>query len=295
MQQIPLHLLKSLVTVAESSSLEEAAKKIGISQPGLTKQLQQLEVLLPHALFVNEGKKKRLTLFGLELVEQLKDRLKGIDDMIKQTCDRFAKPEESTVRIVGGIGVLIRIMGDLNFPGRLVFKDLSNEKAIKAIADRTADIGISYLTHDSLDVIGKPLHKETFKLVIPKKLLPSAPANLEKALKLVQKLPCLSYKTPDEIMISVFKHYKLDTENLNVKRTFSNFESLVTMANLGLGWAMVPRQFQIDLEKHWVFSIPPSLHPARQFYLYYRKEMAKTAWFKLLRMEIETCYRNEVS
>lgn len=290
-QNIPIHLLKALTVVSESNSLLEAATLLGITQPGLSKQLQLLETLLPHKVFVIEGKRKCLTPFGIELVNQVKAKMEGLDFVVHQTCERFSKPEDSTVKIIGRVGVLDLFSAKLKFPGRLIFTDAANSEVIKAVLTQKAEIGITYLEYDSLDIISKPLYKEKFKLIVPKKFLSESPSNLKKAFEKLKAYPCLTYKDPDELFNIILSKFNLETSELDIMRTTANFESIIAMTNNGMGWSIVPRHFIINQSNVYSLDIPSSLHPTRQFYLYFRKEMARASWLKQLRLEIEQCFK----
>jgi DNA-binding transcriptional LysR family regulator len=58
LEKIPLDLLRSYVAFVESSNMVEAAAKLGVSQPLLTKHLQLLEEISDQPLFAFEGRKK---------------------------------------------------------------------------------------------------------------------------------------------------------------------------------------------------------------------------------------------
>ncbi|HEY8272056.1 MAG TPA: LysR family transcriptional regulator [Pseudobdellovibrionaceae bacterium] len=61
MENIPVHLLNAFVVFNESKSIGEAAVRLQITQPALSKQLKQLEERLPNAVFTFSGRKKVLT------------------------------------------------------------------------------------------------------------------------------------------------------------------------------------------------------------------------------------------
>jgi DNA-binding transcriptional LysR family regulator len=70
MKEIDLRLLRAAVAVAEELSFSRAAQKLHVSQPGLTKQIQELEAILHVSLFTRDRQRVRLTEAGRAFVEE---------------------------------------------------------------------------------------------------------------------------------------------------------------------------------------------------------------------------------
>ena len=64
LSHIPLYLIESFIIISESESLEEAGKKLQLTQSTLSKQMKLLESMLPFPLFTYQGRNKKLTRFG---------------------------------------------------------------------------------------------------------------------------------------------------------------------------------------------------------------------------------------
>ena len=70
MNEIDLRLMRAAVTVAEELNFGRAAKRLHISQPGLTKQIQDLEGFLKTRLFERDHQKVTLTEAGRAFVAE---------------------------------------------------------------------------------------------------------------------------------------------------------------------------------------------------------------------------------
>jgi len=54
-------MLRSLISVVETGSITETARRLGRTQPAITLQLQRLEELTGKAIFIHEGRRLFLT------------------------------------------------------------------------------------------------------------------------------------------------------------------------------------------------------------------------------------------
>jgi DNA-binding transcriptional LysR family regulator len=72
MSQIDLRLIRAAVTVAEELSFSRAAVKLHVSQPALTKQIQDLEATLGVPLFIRDRQRVHMTDAGRAFVEESK-------------------------------------------------------------------------------------------------------------------------------------------------------------------------------------------------------------------------------
>jgi DNA-binding transcriptional LysR family regulator len=83
MVEIDLRLLRAAVIVAEELNISRAARKLGISQPGLTKQIQELEERVGVGLFERDTQKVKLTEAGHEFIAEARKCLLHRDRAIE--------------------------------------------------------------------------------------------------------------------------------------------------------------------------------------------------------------------
>lgn len=290
MEHIPIQLLNSFVTFNEAKNISDAANRLGISQPGLSKQLRQLEQRLPERIFTLRGRKKSLTPFGKELHQRIKDRIGNLQREIEVARTLHTSPDLVTLRIMGRRGILDRISSKLKFPGGLLFAESSSENVLKSLLNMKADIGLTHTLADTHELVAKSLFMEEFQLVIPKRLLTKRPALGRDLFAHLLEMPCLGYGTNDEILRSVFSFYSVNSQKMKLVRATENYLSLLDMVNANLGWTILPKYLRITEKFHWTIPVPTKAVPSRQFYLIYRPEFSTLPWFKELISEIQNCF-----
>ncbi|MBC1482658.1 LysR family transcriptional regulator [Listeria sp. FSL L7-1485] len=89
-----IRMLKYFLTVAEEQNITQAAKKLHITQPTLSRQIRDFEVNLQTALFVRKNKKLYLTEPGLFL----KKRAEEILELDEKTEQEFAKYQNALLK-----------------------------------------------------------------------------------------------------------------------------------------------------------------------------------------------------
>ncbi len=110
---IRLHHLRDLLAVVETGSLRAAARKLGLTQPSLTKSLRQLEEQTALALLVRSSHGVTLTSAGQRVVE----RARAIESEIRRTAEDLELLRGGAVRSVS-IGV--SMASPLEFVARAV-------------------------------------------------------------------------------------------------------------------------------------------------------------------------------
>ena len=290
MQKIPIHLIEAFITFSQAPNIQAAAERLGISQPALSKQLIALEKMLPQAVFTFRGRQKVLTTFGEELKTHLQSRLMGLQEVIEQTALNHADPSNSYVRIASRREILDRFADRLKFPGALQLIESSNTPTIAGILNRTIDFGIVHEVPDSSELVAKPLFRDHFMLVIPKKMMKTPPTKTKDLWKELTRLPCLCYKKPDEILTSICESNGVDFSQLNVTRVTANYLSVAKLVNAGVGWAAMPTHISTVSSNNHIIPVPLNTFPTRQFYGVYRQELKSAPWLKLLLAELNSCF-----
>lgn len=143
-----LSLLRSLVTVADAGAITEAAGRLGLTQPALTRRIQQLEQEFGAELLHRSRNGAELTELGA-LVEREARLLIDRYDSLKQAVASHKNVEGGTIRIGGGATAVSFLLPNAiaeyqrEFP-RVHFhvKEASSSEIAADVADGRLELGL---------------------------------------------------------------------------------------------------------------------------------------------------------
>ncbi|CAA0144904.1 LysR substrate-binding domain-containing protein [Tenacibaculum maritimum] len=172
--QLELRHLKYFLAVAESLHYRKAAETLYISQPGLSRQIKQLEDNLGIQLFERHNRKVELTKAGTYLKYEITRHLKDLDHIINH-----AKLLHKGIHGNLNLGYVGSAMQQLIPELLLKFKkehpsiifnlrEMDNRKQISKLLSKEIDIGFVRLDRAPKNLEGIPILKENFCLVLPK-------------------------------------------------------------------------------------------------------------------------------
>lgn len=168
-----LRHLSYFQAVAEELNFRKAAERLFISQPGLSRQIKQLEEELGVQLFERDKKHVELTVAGAYLKEEVDFVLNHLEST-KQQLLEIAAGREGELR-VGFLGSASnQVLPDLlkklslNFPKITTsLEELSNQMQVEMIQKDKLDLGFVRLASVPEDLEMKPVFRDTFSLVVP--------------------------------------------------------------------------------------------------------------------------------
>ncbi|MDX1364652.1 LysR family transcriptional regulator [Arenibacter latericius] len=171
--QIELRHFKYFLAVAEELHYRKAAEKLNISQPGLSRQIKQMEEILEVDLFVRSKKKVTLTAAGEYLKGEVEFILNHLE-VTKKQLKYVSQGDFGEVRI-GFLGsamqeLIPKLLINLKdkFPGiRTSLEEVSNNAQINALLKDRLDMGFVRLSRvpDGFNI--KPVYEDTFSVVLP--------------------------------------------------------------------------------------------------------------------------------
>lgn len=287
MERIPIHLWQAFIVFRESADMTDAARRLGMTQPALSKQLKSLQSRLPQPILRGEGKRRVPTDFGEALYRELRGRFAGLDEDVRDVTLRHAQGAPPRTRIHARREVLDRLIVGLRTESTLVLHEAGHAEILKAIESRTTDIAIDHQVPNSDQWIAKPLFVESFEFWIPKKLVPRRP---NEHLETLQELPALAYREEDELLQQAALGRGLDPRRLRATGITANYQSLRSWVILGRGWAVLPA-YLADDDGVWRLPISQRTLPSREFFAIYRREHAKARWLRETLTEIQAAFR----
>jgi DNA-binding transcriptional LysR family regulator len=130
-----LRHLRYFVAVAEEENVSRAASKLHVSQPGISRQIHDLEDEIGFLLFERSGKSVRLTAAGKIFFGEARDILQRAADAVKKARAGLASRAEINVGYAPSatVEILPRALRAFSgsFPGvRVILHDLSAKRLL---------------------------------------------------------------------------------------------------------------------------------------------------------------------
>lgn len=295
--------LQYVLAVAEHKNFTLAAEKCFVTQPTLSMQIQKVEEELKIQIFDRSKKPIQLTDIGQKIVNQAKN--------IVNEADRMQDIVEQQKGFIGGefrLGIIPTIMPTLlpmfltnfikKFPKvKLIIEELNTDEIIVKLKNGNLDAAIAAtpLTEEKLKEI--VLYYEPFVAYIPekhriadKKEIEVSDLNLDEIL-LLQDGHCFR-----DGILNLCKNQDVISAN-NFQIQSGSFETLIKLADEGLGLTLLPYLHTLDLNevdklklKH--FTDPK---PAREVSLIFPKTELKIQIIDALKQTISGVIRGAIA
>ena len=143
-----LRHLRYFVAVAEEENVSRAALKLHVSQPGISKQIHDLEDEIGFPLFERTGKSVQLSEAGKIFLVEARDVLQRAADAVKKARAGLASPAEINVGYApsGTVEILPRALRAFRgrFPGvQVALHDLSANEMLALLLQEKLDIALT--------------------------------------------------------------------------------------------------------------------------------------------------------
>jgi DNA-binding transcriptional LysR family regulator len=171
-QKMDLRHLKYFIAVAEELNIGRAALRLCISQPPLTRQIQQLEEELGVQLFIRTPRGVELTQAG----EMFREEATNIRALVEQAIERTKRAGQGKLGrldigifgtgILGTIPRLLQLFRDTNPDVVVSLHTLSKSEQIEALRQRRITIGFNRMLAPLPDITTELIMREPLYLVI---------------------------------------------------------------------------------------------------------------------------------
>lgn len=295
--------LKYMIAVAEAGNFTLAAEKSFVTQPTLSMQIQKLEDELGVQIFNRTKKPIRLTKVGSEILIQARKIIsesKRMEDVVAQ--------EKGFIGGSFSLGIIPTVMPTLlpmflntflkAYPKvNLKIEELTTESIIERLADGKLDAGIAATPLKHETIIERPLYYEPFVAYIPEnhRLSGSNEINVEdlenENVLLLEDGHC--FKNQVLSMCTIAKSGR--SKQFNLKS--GSFETLVNLANEGLGMTLVPFLNALNLSEKNTKNVIhfPAPSPAREISIIYPKSQLKLQIIEALKDSISGVVRGAIA
>ncbi|SMO40377.1 LysR family transcriptional regulator [Solitalea koreensis] len=258
--QIELRHLKYFQVLAEELKFRKAAERLYISQPGLSRQIKQMEELFNVSLFDRTKKKVELTPAGIYLKNEV-DYIFNHLDTIKQQLDNIAQGKETELRI-GFLGSAAqKVIPELVFrlskeyPGiRTILEELPNKLQIDLLEKNKLDMGFVRMQQFAEGISKHLIHQDTFSLVLPMDHPLTNPSY--ETIKSLSSEPFIFFSSEDspfyhDLIMGICEDHGFRPQ---VFHKSANALTIYKLVEEGLGIAIVPTglQYGYDLKVKFV-------------------------------------------
>ncbi|EKY07252.1 LysR family transcriptional regulator [Capnocytophaga sp. Marseille-Q4570] len=292
-----------VLAVAKYKNFTTAAEHSFVTQPTLSMQIQKLEEELGVIIFDRSKKPLQITEVGERIVKQAQvivNESERMNDIVAQ--EKGFIGGEFRVGIIPTVSPTLLPMFLTNFIKKypkvcLKIEEQTTENILKKIADGSYDAGILATPLHNPNIIEKPLYYEPFVAYIP----------VNHRLQNAKTIYSEDLDINDILMLEdghCFKDSVLNICNQDIiesKQHFQlksgSFETLVRLANEGLGMTLLPYLHTLELkekEKECVhYFVEP--YPAREISLIYHKNELKMQIIKALHDTISGVIRGAIA
>lgn len=239
-----LRQLEYIIALADTGQFVEAARECAVSQPALSKQIQQVEDMLEIKLFERSRPKVIVTPAGQEVVRRARRLLVDAHELVN-AASAVAGELSGTVRLgviptiapyglPGLLAKLRQIFPDTSF----AIQELQTEVLIKQLRTGGIDLGLLARPFDDTGLSGPDLITEPFVLVAPTGHPLSVPETIQiqdiagASLILMQDGHCLRDQAIDVC--------KVAGAPPATSVTAASVATLVRMVESGLGATLLP-------------------------------------------------------
>jgi LysR family transcriptional regulator, benzoate and cis,cis-muconate-responsive activator of ben and cat genes len=253
-----LRHIRYFIAVGKCLSFTKAASMLHVSQPPLSRQIQELEEEVGAALFDRTGKKTSLTAAGKYLLVEAERLLEGIEAACRNAK---AVAEESRALNVGCVSFFFTtsLMPFLEEyrkekPGLpLELRVMSTESQERALMTGTIDIGFvrSWIKEESLTY--EPIAEETLVIIYPKSAELSGSSAKDYLDALVGKpfigtVRATAAGLAEAIASACSRFDFMPSPSYECNDAFS----IIGLVSSGLGWSIVP---YIDLSDSQISGV----------------------------------------
>lgn len=243
-----LRHFRYFVAVAEAENVSRAALKLHVSQPGISRQIQNLEGEIGFQLFERSAKSLKLTAAGKVFLAEAKSVLLHADDAVKK-ARAVSGGTTGEINIGYAPSLTVQILPAAlrafqeKFPGvRVTLNDLSSEEMLTQLCAKKLQVALT--VRPPAKMLRGLSFVEIARYAMVVAVAPSHPLAKLKAIILQQVAPepliGLSRKDYPEYQVEIKKLFAAVGRKPNFAEEHEGGSGVVTAVEAGRGIALVP-------------------------------------------------------
>lgn len=166
--------LRAFCEAAKTGSISKAAKRLQLSQPSISLQIQALEKDLDMLLFERRGPKICLTPAGQLLLDMSEPLVAGIDSLVESFAAAVSEVSSGPLDIASGESTLLYILPELTkhfmdkYPSVNVrLHNVTGKDGMARMRDDTVDFAIGAMDEVPEDLLYYPIYNYPSILIMP--------------------------------------------------------------------------------------------------------------------------------
>ena len=170
-----LRQLRSLLVLAEELHFGRAADRLGIAQPALSRQIQQLETELQSPLFIRSPRAVTLTEMGREFVAGIGPAIQQLESAVANSIG-FARATRGRLRIGSCSNLsyrftpaLLERLHQASSQVRIDVRELSTAEQVRTLHSSEIDIGLAVLPTTDPSLIVRRIYREPLLAMVNSK------------------------------------------------------------------------------------------------------------------------------
>jgi DNA-binding transcriptional LysR family regulator len=170
-----LRQLRSLLVLAEELHFGRAADRLGIAQPALSRQIQQLETELQSPLFIRSPRAVTLTEMGHEFVAGIGPAIQQLETALANSIG-FARATRGRLRIGSCSNLsyrftpaLLERLHQVSSQVRIDVRELSTAEQVRTLHSSEIDIGLAVLPTTDPSLIVRQIYREPLLAMVNSK------------------------------------------------------------------------------------------------------------------------------
>jgi DNA-binding transcriptional LysR family regulator len=170
-----LRQLRSLLVLAEELHFGRAADRLGIAQPALSRQIQQLETELQSPLFIRSPRAVTLTEMGREFVAGIGPAIQQLETAVTNSIG-FARATRGRLRIGSCSNLsyrftpaLLERLHQASSQVRIDVRELSTAEQVRTLHSSEIDIGLAVLPTTDPSLIVRRIYREPLLAMVNSK------------------------------------------------------------------------------------------------------------------------------
>ena len=246
--------LVAFMAVVERKTVQDAAKKIGLTQTGVTQRIRSLEKELQTTLFIRSRTGMRLTTEGESLHRYCQSASELEGQLVFQSTQqeiRLTISGPSSLmrsRAIPKVSALLKKYPFL----RVQFDLMDLQSAIYKLKSGTSQIVLVRSGVVSLEMDSKMMKAEKYLLVGP-------PSWKKRSIKeIVKNETIIDFDENDNYTFDFLEKFHLAHEAKSSRHFVNNTDALASMISLGAGYSVLAEEMALELiKRHELIDLMP--------------------------------------